>query len=69
LREHPGYTENRDETQRRKNPPPDRFQHLETIAPFVERAQRSAFCHRLLQYAIDRAKPEQWSATQFSEDR
>jgi hypothetical protein len=43
--------------------------HLETIARFVERAQHSAFCRLLLQYVIDRAKPEQRSATQLSEDR
>jgi hypothetical protein len=43
--------------------------HLETIARFVERAQHSAFGRRLLKYVIDRAKPEQRSATQLSEDR
>ena len=43
--------------------------HLETIARFVERAQRSAFAGAVLQYDIDRAKPEQSSATQLLEDR
>ncbi|MDR6375608.1 hypothetical protein ACW9YV_14080 [Paraburkholderia strydomiana] len=43
--------------------------HLETIARFVERAQRSAFAGAVLQYVIDRAKPEQSSATQLLEDR
>jgi hypothetical protein len=43
--------------------------HLETIARFVERSQHSAFGHGLLQYVIDRAEPEQRSATQLSEDR
>ncbi|MFM0481996.1 hypothetical protein PQR11_05360 [Paraburkholderia strydomiana] len=43
--------------------------HLETIARFVERAQRSAFAGAVLQYVIDRAKPGLCSATQLLEDR
>src|ERR1700751_4677611 len=38
--------------------------HVETIAPFVEPPQHSAFCRPPLQYVIERATPEHWSASQ-----